>query len=138
MTPSQFLARVKKNDIPAVILFLGQESYNRRRCREALITTRALEPDQFDMAESSLAAIIDDARAMSLFASERLMFAKAAETAMPRTSRAAAAASEDDDDEEDTPGASTGKRAASGEEALLAAYVKSPTPGVTLVFEATR
>jgi DNA polymerase-3 subunit delta len=138
MTPAQFIARAKKNDIPPVILFLGQESYNRGRCREALVAARALEPEQFDMAESSLAAVIDDARAMSLFASERLMFAKAAETAMPRTSRASAAASEDDGDDDDEPSASVGKKGASGEEALLAAYVKSPTPGVTLVFEATR
>jgi DNA polymerase-3 subunit delta len=132
MTPAQFLARVRKNDVPPVLLFLGQESYNRRRCREALLTARGVEAEQFDMAESSLAAVIDDARAMSLFASERLMLAVGAETAMPRMSRAAAVA--DDDDEEDTPRAA----AAKGEEALLAAYVKSPTPGVTLVFEATR
>ncbi len=139
MTPAQFLARVKKNDIPPVILFLGQESYNRRRCREALTAACALEPEQIDMAESSLAAVIDDARAMSLFASERLMIAKAAETAMPRTSRAAAVADDDGDDDDDAGAATSGKRAAaSGEEALLAAYVKSPTPGVTLVFEATR
>src|SRR4051812_27319732 len=131
MTPAQFVARVKKNDIPPVILFLGQESYNRGRCREALVAARAIEAEQFDMAESSLAAVIDDARAMSLFASERLMFAKAAETAMPRTSRASAAtASEDDGDDDDEPSASVGKKGATGEEALLAAYVKSPTPGV--------
>ena len=89
------------------------------------------------MAESSLASVIDDARAMSLFASERLMIAVGAETAMPRTSRSAvASASEDegDDGDGDSPRSSAGK----GEEALLAAYVKSPTPGVTLVFEATR
>lgn len=139
MTPAQFLARVKKNDIPSVILFLGQESYNRRRCREALATARGVGPEQFDMAESSLAAVIDDARAMSLFASERLMIAVSAETAMPRTSRAAAAA-DDDDEDNDAPAraGSPGKGAASGDEALLAAYVRSPTPGVTLVFEATR
>lgn len=137
MTPAQFLARVKKNDIPAVVLFLGQESYNRRRCREALVAACAIESEQFDMAESSLAAMIDDARAMSLFASERLMFARAAETAMPRSSRAAATAGEDDGDgDDDAP--VTRSKGATGEEALLEAYVKSPTPGVTLVFEATR
>jgi len=133
MTPAQFLARAKKNDLPPVCLFLGQESYNRSRCREALLAARGIQPEQFDMAESSLAAVIDDARAMSLFSSERLMIATGAETAMPRVSRASAAADEDDD-EVDTPRASASK----GEEALLAAYVKDPTPGVTLVFEATR
>jgi DNA polymerase-3 subunit delta len=135
MTPTQFLARVKKNDIPPVVLFLGQESYNRKRCREALVAARGVEPEQFEMAESSLAAIIDDARAMSLFASERLMIAVSAETAMPRTSRATAVTDDAETDEgDDAPRASSGK----GEEALLAAYVKSPTPGVTAVFEATR
>jgi DNA polymerase-3 subunit delta len=133
MTPAQFLARVKKNDIPPVILFLGQESYNRRRCREALLAARAVASEQFDMAESSLAAIIDDARAMSLFASERLMFAVRAETAMPRTSRATAVSDDDEDDTGDAP-----PRSAPGDESLLAAYVRDPTPGVTLVFEATR
>ena len=133
MTPAQFLARIKKNDIPPVVLFLGQESYNRRRCREALLTARAVPPEQFDMAESSLAAIIDDARAMSLFASERLMIAVRAETAMPRTSRAAAVSDDDEDDTSDSP-----SRSAPGDESLLAAYVRDPTPGVTLVFEATR
>jgi DNA polymerase-3 subunit delta len=133
MTPAQFLARVKKNDIPPAVLFLGQESYNRRRCREALIAARGVDPEQFEMAESSLAAVIDDARAMSLFASERVMIAVSAETAMPRATRAAAV-SDDADDEDDAPRSASGK----GEEALLAAYVGSPTPGVTLVFEATR
>lgn len=133
MTPAQFLARVKKNDIPPVILFLGQESYNRRRCREALLAARGVAAEQFDMAESSLAAVIDDARAMSLFASERLMIAVRAETAMPRTSRAAAVSEDDEEDGGDSAG-----RSAPGDESLLAAYVKSPTPGVTLVFEATR
>ena len=138
MTPAQFLARVKKKDIPPVILFLGQEGYNRRRCRDAVVAALAIEPEQLDMAESSLAAVVDDARAMSLFASERLIFAKAAETAMPRVSRAAAASSEEDDDTDDEPSAPAGRAAAAGEEALLAAYAKDPTPGVTLIFEAVR
>jgi DNA polymerase III subunit delta len=133
MTPAQFLARVKRNDIPPVILFLGQESYNRRRCREALLAARAVPVEQFDIAESSLAAVIDDARAMSLFASERLMIAVRGETAMPRTSRAAAVFDDDEDDSSDSP-----SRSAPGDESLLAAYVRDPTPGVTLVFEATR
>lgn len=137
MTPAQFLGRVKKKDIPPVILFLGQEGYNRRRCRDAVVAALGLELEQIDMAESSLAAVVDDARAMSLFASERLIFAKAAETAMPRVSRATAS-SEEDDDSDDEPSAPAGRAAAAGEEALLAAYAKDPTPGVTLIFEAVR
>ena len=86
MTPAQFLARVKRNEIPPVCLFLGQESYNRKRCREALVAAaQGVESEQYDASETSLAAIIDDARAMSLFASERLIFVIGAETAMPRS-----------------------------------------------------
>ena len=65
MTPAQFLARVKRNEIPPVCLFLGQESYNRRRCREALAAAKpGIESEQYDASETSLAAIIDDARAL--------------------------------------------------------------------------
>src|SRR5580658_7040448 len=118
MTPAQFLARVKRNEVPPVCLFLGQESYNRKRSREAL----SGEPEHYDLAETSLAAIVDDARALSLFATERLIFVIGAEAAMPRTSR--------DDDE---PGGAGGLAAGTLED-----YVRNPTPGVTLVFEATR
>jgi DNA polymerase-3 subunit delta len=127
MTPAQFVARVKRNETPPVCLFLGQEGYNRRRCRDALLAAaQGVEPEQHDLAEVPLAAVIDDARAMSLFASERLIFGLNAEMAMPRASRSAAA---DDDDEGPASGGDTGG---------LPAYVKSPTPGVTLILEATR
>ena len=74
MTPAQFLARVKRNELPPVCLFLGQEGYNRRRCREALIKASPVEAERHDVAEIPLAAIVDDARSMSLFATERLIF----------------------------------------------------------------
>ncbi len=84
MTPAQFLGRVKRNEVPAVMLFLGQESYNRKRCREALVAASTVAPETFDAGQTSLAAIIDDARAMSLFASERLLFVgNAGKRAMP-------------------------------------------------------
>jgi DNA polymerase III subunit delta len=125
LRPSEFIARVKRGDIPSVCLFLGQEGYNRKRCREALVAAvQGVEGEQYDLAETPLAAVIDDARAMSLFASERLIFVIGAEAAMPRSARAV-------DDEE-------GGSGAAGSEGVLDAYVKSPTPGVTLVFEATR
>jgi DNA polymerase-3 subunit delta len=57
---------------------------------------------------------------------------------MPRTSRAAAASTSDDEDDDRDDASPTPDRSASGDESLVAAYVKSPTPGVTLVFEATR
>ena len=67
---------------------------------------------------------------MSLFASERLIFVVNAEAAMPRSSRSAASAGEDEGED--------GGSASGGDAAILEAYVKSPTPGVTLVFEAVR
>jgi DNA polymerase-3 subunit delta len=127
MTPAQFIARAKRKDIPPVCLFLGSEGYNRRLCREALVAALSLEPEQCDAAETPLAAIVDDARALSLFASERLLIVIGAEAAMPRSSRAAVS------DDEDDGGGSGG-----GDAGVLDAYVKSPTPGVTLIIEATR
>jgi DNA polymerase III subunit delta len=121
MTPAQFLARVKRNEIPPVCLFLGQESYNRKKCRQALGT----ETEQYDAAETSLAAIIDDARAMSLFVAERVIFVIGAEALMPRSFR----------DDADDPGSGGADGQAVG---VLEAYAKNPTPGVTLIFEATR
>jgi DNA polymerase-3 subunit delta len=129
MTPAQFLGKVKRGEIPPVCLFLGQEGYNRKRCREAVISAAAAQPETFDLGESSLSAIVDDARAMSLFASERLMFAVNAEAAMPKSSRSAAASTDDDDE---------GGPAAASDSSPLEAYVKSPTPGVILIFEASR
>jgi DNA polymerase III subunit delta len=129
MTPAQFIARVKRNEIPPVCLFLGQESYNRKRCREALVAAApGVESEQYDASETSLTSIVDDARAMSLFVSERLIFVIGAETAMPRSARSAAS-----DDDGDEAGGSAGLP-----DGILEAYVKNPTPGVTLVFEATR
>jgi DNA polymerase-3 subunit delta len=133
MTPAQFLARVKRKEIPPVCLFLGQEGYNRRRCREALVTTLpGIEPEYYDASETPIAAIVDDARSMSLFVSERLIFVIGAEAAMPRTTRSAAAEETNGEDDEPSGGGPAGS------DDVLAAYVKSPTPGVTLVFEATR
>jgi DNA polymerase-3 subunit delta len=128
MTPAQFIGRIKKSEIPPVSLFLGQEGYYRARCRETLIAALNLEPEIHDAATMSLAAIIDDANAMSLFAGERLIFVVNAEAAMPRSSRSAAADDEAEGEES----------AAAGDPSLLEKYVADPVPGVTLVFEATR
>jgi DNA polymerase III subunit delta len=128
MTPLQFQSRVKKGMIPPATLLLGPEAYERRRIKDALLA--AVPPEavsQHDLAELTLAEILDDARALSLFASERLIWVVNAELALPR-GRAAA-----DDEEGDSAGP-----AGAGDAAPLAAYLKDPTPGVTLVFEAIR
>jgi DNA polymerase-3 subunit delta len=128
MTPGQFQARVKKGTVPPATLLLGPEAYERRRIKSALLAT--LPPDavsQHDLGELTLAEILDDARALSLFTSERLIWIVNAELALPR-GRAAA------DDEDDSSAGPSG----AGDAAPLAAYLKDPTPGVTLVFEAIR
>src|SRR6185369_15653800 len=128
MTPAQFQARVKKGTVPPATLLLGPEAYERRRIKNALLATL---PDdaisQHDLGELTVAEVMDDARALSLFASERLIWIVNAELALPR-GRAAA-----DDEDEGSAGPS-----GAGDAAPLAAYLKDPTPGVTLVFEAIR
>lgn len=131
MTPAQFIARVKKREIPPLCLFLGQEGWNRKRCREALLAALG-EPERYDASQTPIAALIDDARSLSLFASERFLIVSGAEAAMPRTARAAAAAESEDEDEGE---AATGTASDIGP---LEAYAKDPTPGVVIVFEASR
>ncbi|MCU1263038.1 MAG: polymerase delta subunit [Bryobacterales bacterium] len=133
MTPAQFLAKVARGDIPPVTLLLGSETYDRRRCREALIGAHLPNDEDregglahYDLSEVSLAEVIDDARAMSLFAPRRVILATSAEAALPRTAKGG-------DEDEDSGGSGGG----SGFE-TLAQYVKSPTPGTAIVFEACR
>ncbi|MGA3039729.1 MAG: DNA polymerase III subunit delta [Bryobacteraceae bacterium] len=129
MTPAQFLTRIERGSIAAAYLFLGPEVYQRRRARQALLHAalgdagRENSVTQYDLADTSLAEVIDDARALSLFASERVIFAGNAEAALPRT-RA-------DEDAEESDGAA-------GSADALAGYMKDPTPGVVLVFDAPR
>jgi len=123
MTAAQLIARAEKGGTPPVVLLLGSEAYERRRIREAL--TAALPPDAVtphDLSEVSLAEVTDDARALSLFASERLLWITNAEAALPK-----GRAAEDSESE-----------SSSGDAAPLNHYVKDPTPGVVMVFEASR
>src|SRR5579871_354373 len=124
MTAAQLLARVKKNDLPAAVLLLGPEVYQKRRLKEALT---AAFPEgsigEHDLTETPLAAVVDDARALSLFAPERLIWVLNAEAALPRPR-----SSEEDGDAE----------GGSAHGAVMADYLRNPTPGVTLVFEAAR
>jgi DNA polymerase-3 subunit delta len=127
MTPSQLFALVKKGTPPPAALLLGPEAYQRRRIKEAML---GAFPEgsvaQHDLTEVALAEIVDDARALSLFAAERLIWVVNAEAALPRGKAA-------EEDIEADGGASSG-----GDVAPLAAYMADPTPGVTLVFEAIR
>ena len=123
MTAGQLLARVKRNELPAAALFLGAEAHQRRRLKQAL---SAAFPEgamaEHDLNETALAAVLDDARALSLFAADRLIWVLNAEAALPRGRTA--------EDSETEGGA--------GDTASLVEYMRDPTPGVTLVFEAIR
>ena len=75
MTPEQFLDRLSKKGSESVYLFLGPESYNRERCRRALIEAAldpALPPEEreagfarHDLDQVPLASALDDARSLS-------------------------------------------------------------------------
>jgi DNA polymerase-3 subunit delta len=126
MTPEQFLARLAKTGPEPAYLFLGPEAYERTRCRRALLDAvfppreHAERENGFtrhDLDRTPLAAALDDARALSLFASRRVIWLGAAEAAVPRSRS----------DEEGDAG-QTG----------LAAYLKEPTPGVVLVIDCAR
>jgi DNA polymerase-3 subunit delta len=123
VTPAQLLSRIKKQAVPPAVLLLGPEAYERRRLREALCATVPQEAlTDHDLASSSLAEVLDDARSLSLFASERLIWVANAEAVLPR-------GRVDDDAESES---------ASADAAPLKNYMKDPTPGVTLVIEAIR
>ena len=129
MTPDQFLAKLKKDGLEPVYLFLGPEAFERERCRKAIFAAALPEEAREDgftrhgLDHIPLAAAIDDARSMSLFASQRLIWLSSAEAAVPRT-RAAAS-----DDEEST-GGSDGD--------ALTSYLRQPTPGTVLVIDCSR
>jgi DNA polymerase-3 subunit delta len=132
MSPDQFLSALQNSGPAPVYLFLGPEAYQRERCRRELIRA-ALGDDpearengfaRHDLSDSSLASALDDARAMSLFASRRLIWIAAAEAALPRT-RVSSTTEEE-----------TGE--ANNDAARLAAYLREPTPGTVVVIEASR
>jgi DNA polymerase-3 subunit delta len=131
MTPDQFLRSIQNQAPAPVYLFIGPDFYMRDQCRRALIQAALPEEDReqgwarHDLDEEELTSVLDDARTLSLFASRRLIWISAAEGALPR-GRAIAAA-----DDDDGSGAKQGP-------ALVAAYVRDPSPGTVVVFDCSR
>lgn len=128
MSPEQFLAKIAKQPLAPVYLFLGQEGYQRKQCKEALLA-KALPGEarvdgltQTDLDERTIADVIDDARSLSLFATDRVIWVASAELALPRRMTAVS----DDED------------GAKGPESALSGYLKEPTPGTVVVFECSR
>ncbi len=129
MTVDQFLAQIRKQPAP-VYLFLGPEAYERNRCRKVLIERVLPDGDlengftRHDLDEISLDEALDDARSLSLFASNRLIWITSAELPLPK-GRAAAA--------DDVEGGGKESSAAG-----LAGYLKDPSPGVVVVLDSSR
>ena len=124
MTPQEMFTQLKRGNAAPVYLLLGQESYQRGICKQALIDA-VLPPDarqdgliRHDLDEISFNEVLDDANSLSLFAPTRLIWVTGAEAVLPR-------------------GKSTPDEDA-GDSQLLKTYVQSPAPGVTLVFQASR
>jgi DNA polymerase-3 subunit delta len=125
LSPEQFLQRLRKGPPAPVYLFLGPELYQLGLCRRALIE-KALTPEdrenglvRHDLESTTVAAVLDDARSLSLFALNRVIWVSGAETALPK---GRAIATQD----ENSAGAQ------------LAEYVRDPTPGTVVVFESSR
>jgi DNA polymerase-3 subunit delta len=98
--------------------------YQLGACRRALVE-KVLAPEdrdnglsRHDMETTTLAAILDDARSLSLFAPQRVIWVAGAEAALPRGRSAS---------QEDSAAA-----------ADLAEYVRNPTPGTVLIFVSSR
>lgn len=132
MSPDEFLRTIAQKPPAPAYLFVGPEAWSRDRCRRALIGRVLPEGDRVDgftrhdLDEIELAALIDDAKSLSLFASNRVIWAVSAEAALPR-GRAVATS----DDESDTRGKQDGA-------GLLENYVRDPVPGVVIVFDCSR
>ncbi len=124
MSPEQFQQRIRKGAPAPAYLFVGPETYQLSACRQALVE-QVLAPEdreqglsRHDLEETTLAAILDDARSLSLFAPNRVIWVSGAESALPRGR-----------------GGTEEERAAAG---ALADYLRHASPGTVLVFEASR
>jgi len=132
MTPDQFLLSLQKGVPASAYLFLGPEPYQRERCRQALLEAvlgsapedRESGLTRVDLSEVPLAAALDDARALSLFASRRVIWIGSAEAVLPRGRAAASAESDEGGD--------------AGDAGQLAAYLREPTPDTVVVLESSR
>jgi len=126
MDPAQFLVQIRKSGPAAGYVFLGSELFSRDGCRRALLEA-ALPPEdreaglvQYDLSETSLAAVVEDARSLSLFSPKRLIVASNAEAVLVRVR---------DTDDEDAPAAKSDP---------FGGYFRNPTPGVVVLIEALR
>lgn len=127
MTPGEFQTSLEKRGPSPVYLFLGPDHFTRRSARQSLLAAvlgaeasdeREAGIERLDLDESSIAGVIDNAAAMSLFAQRRVLWVSNAEAALPKRITAK--------EEDDGPGA------------ILAQYLRNPTPDTVIVFDCLR
>ena len=105
---------MKKGVIAPAYLFLGAEAYGRDRCRQALVDAMLAAEEreaglaQYDLRESALADVVEDARSLSLFAGKRVILVANAEMALPKQK-----AGDEDEEDAEAP-ASSGATTGSG------------------------
>ena len=120
MKPKAFTKSIQDGKTEAGYLFLGNETFFRDRCRQAL--KKAVIGDdaeafvEIDLKKESLTRLWDETRSLSLFSTARLIVGINAEAVLPRARSAAA----DEAQEE------------------MKRYFADPTPGVVVVFECTK
>lgn len=140
MTPEQFLAQIRKSQPAPVYLFIGPEIYQRDTCRAALLDLvlgPKVDGDRdgffaYDLDETTMASICDDARAYSLFSTRRVFWITRAEAVLPKGRAAVAAAAADDEDGDNSKGKGGGAADA------LANYLKDPSTDTVLVFDSSK
>src|SRR5581483_16287 len=83
---NRFLADVESRKLRSAYVFVGDETFFRKRCREAILEHLVL-PElrdfslfEFDLAETDLAEILDRARTSSLMALFQVFFIKGVKT----------------------------------------------------------
>jgi DNA polymerase-3 subunit delta len=129
--PAQFLIQLQKSRPAAGYVFLGNELFSRDGCRQALLEAALPPPDresgltQYDLSETSLDAVLEDARTLSLFTGARLIVAYNAEALLPRAP-------------EEEPNRGEPSRDRQRAEDPFRGYFRNPTPGVVILIEALR
>ena len=123
LKPGDLIRRFRKGGKPAAgYLFLGAEPFYRGRCRQALCEAAlGKNPDEtaveeIDLGEIPLTGLIEEARTLSLFCSDRVVIGRNAELAVPRTA----------------------SRTSDFEAKALADYFGDPAPGTVVLIEAVK
>ena len=123
LKPGDLIRRFRKGGRPAAgYLFLGAEPFYRSRCRQAVRkAVLGADPDEtakveIDLGDQPLSDLLEEARTLSLFGSNRLVFGRNAEQAVPNSS----------------------SKAGQLIRGRLEAYFKDPVPGTTVLLEAVK